>query len=110
MPHSYTDYVALMQKLADLSNAIAVMSWDNGGYLPGGSGALSARQIATLATMTHELFTAKSTGSLLTSLQKEKLPFKKNKNIFNSFPNIFRLFSDVKLKFSNEKIRNQKEA
>ncbi len=81
MSHSYSDYVVLMQKLADLSNAIAVMSWDNEVYLPEQSGPLRARQIATLATMTHELFTAKSTGTLLTALQKEKLPFKKAKNI-----------------------------
>lgn len=81
MPNSYNDYVVLMQKIADLSNAIAVMSWDNEVYLPEHSGPLRARQIATLATMTHELFTAKSTGTLLTALNKEKLPFKKAKNV-----------------------------
>ena len=81
MTSSYASYQALMQKIADISNAIAVLSWDNEVYLPDDSGPLRARQIATLAALSHELFTAKSTGKLLVDLSREKLPFKKAKNI-----------------------------
>ncbi|HRD06902.1 MAG: carboxypeptidase M32 [Saprospiraceae bacterium] len=81
MTSSYASYQALMQKIADLSNAIAVMSWDNEVNLPEASGPLRARQIATLAALSHEMFTAKTTGKLLSALTLEKLPFKKAKNI-----------------------------
>lgn len=81
MSSSYASYQTLMQKIADISNAIAVLSWDNEVYLPDDSGPLRARQIATLAALSHELFTDKSTGKLLVDLSREKLPLKKAKNI-----------------------------
>jgi carboxypeptidase Taq len=51
-----------------LSEASAVLTWDQRTYLPQGSGASRAEQIATLQRLAHEHSTADEIGSLLEQL------------------------------------------
>ena len=82
---SYKDYVIRMRKIDDISNAVAVLSWDNEVYLPPSSNHLRARQISTLTGMIHEEFTSPEFGKLLEQLQKEKLAFKQKKNVATTY-------------------------
>ncbi|MBK8699554.1 MAG: carboxypeptidase M32 [Saprospiraceae bacterium] len=81
MQSTYTDYVQQMRKIADITNAIAVLSWDNEIYLPDAGGPLRAQQISTLAGLVHEEFTSAPMGRMLKNLTGQKLSFKQSKNI-----------------------------
>jgi carboxypeptidase Taq len=66
------DQTALLSRLnsrlaqvADLDNAAAVLGWDQQTYMPPGGGPARAEQLATLAQLSHELFTAAETGALI---------------------------------------------
>src|SRR5438094_595197 len=50
---------------SDLENAAAVLGWDQQTHMPPGGGPSRAEQLATLAKLSHELFTAAETGALL---------------------------------------------
>lgn len=68
----YEAYKGKMQQIADIRNAIAVLSWDQETYLPEKGAAFRGQQITTLSTISHELFTAPQLGDLLETLNKEK--------------------------------------
>jgi carboxypeptidase Taq len=54
-----------LAQISDLESAAAVLSWDQQTYMPPGGAAGRAEQLATLARMSHELFTAGGTYSLI---------------------------------------------
>ncbi len=68
----YETYKGKMQQIADIRNAIAVLSWDQETYLPEKGAAFRGQQITTLSSLSHELFTADQLGELLETLNKEK--------------------------------------
>ena len=68
----YDEYVATMQKRADIESAIAILSWDKEVNLPDNSARFRSQQVATLSGMSHELFTANPFGKLLTNLKETK--------------------------------------
>ncbi|MFM2392920.1 MAG: hypothetical protein RLZZ546_902 [Bacteroidota bacterium] len=77
----YKDYVQKMQKIADISNAVSILYWDDEVYLPKNANQLRAQQLATLSGLSHKEFTDPKLGVLLKSLSKQKLTFKQRKNI-----------------------------
>ena len=79
----YDEYVATMQKRADIESAIAILSWDKEVNLPDNSARFRTQQVATLSGMSHEIFTATSFGKLLTNLKetKEDLDDRQARNI-----------------------------
>ncbi len=79
---SYTEYVNLLQKIADIKYSSAVLQWDQETYLPEKGVEFRARQLATLSEVAHDLFTTEATGSLLQRLsESEGLTIKQRKNI-----------------------------
>lgn len=68
----YEAYKGKMQQIADIRNAIAVLSWDQETYLPEKGAAFRGQQMTTLSSLSHELFTADPLGELLETLNKEK--------------------------------------
>ena len=64
----YSDYKSTMQKAADLSHAAAVLEWDQEVYMPPKGADARGRQLATLASMAHELQTNEAFGNLLHDL------------------------------------------
>ncbi len=81
MPTQYKSFANKMSQFSDISNAIAVLSWDNEVNLPESSHQLRAQQIATLSGFLHNEFTSTGFGKLLFGLDKEKLSFKQKKNV-----------------------------
>lgn len=68
---TYAQFIAHLQKIADINYAAAVLVWDKETNLPPGGAGLRARQTATLAGMAHELFTDPKTGALLDDLEQD---------------------------------------
>jgi carboxypeptidase Taq len=69
MPHPlYQEYKEQMQRIADLRFSAALLQWDQETYMPAGSAAARARQVATLSETSHQLFVSDKLGSLLHSL------------------------------------------
>jgi carboxypeptidase Taq len=64
----YQQYKDLLQKIADVKYASAVLQWDQETYLPAKGGDKRGQQIATLSELAHEQFTADETGLLLNKL------------------------------------------
>lgn len=64
----YEEYVQLTQKAADINNASAVLGWDQEVYMPAKGAALRGRQLATLASMAHEVITSDSYGEIINEL------------------------------------------
>ena len=64
----YKDYTTLLQKAADINYAAAVLGWDQEVYMPPKSAEFRGRQLATLASMAHELLTSDSYGNMLNEL------------------------------------------
>lgn len=64
----YEEYVQKMQRISDVSRAIAVLHWDKETYLPKGASHFRSQQISTLSSIAHEMFTEDSTGLLLEAL------------------------------------------
>jgi carboxypeptidase Taq len=69
----YETYKGKMQQIADIRNAIAVLSWDQETYLPEKGAAFRGQQITSLSTIAHELFTSAELGELLESLDNDRL-------------------------------------
>jgi carboxypeptidase Taq len=61
-----------LAKISDLENAAAVLDWDQQTFMPPGGAEARAEQRATLATLSHELFTAGETGTLLEQSERER--------------------------------------
>lgn len=67
--NNYKEYKQLLQKAADINNAAALLGWDQEVYMPPKGAPFRGRQLATLATMAHELLTSKRLGELLNILK-----------------------------------------
>lgn len=78
----YNEFTSLMQKIADLRYAAAVLQWDQETYLPAKGADARARQLATLAEAAHEKFTSVELGNLLRKLEQcSDLDFVQRKNV-----------------------------
>lgn len=65
---TYADYLARMQRIADIRYASAVLQWDQETYLPPKGAEARGRQLSTLSELAHELFSSDSLGGLLEDL------------------------------------------
>ena len=72
MNKSYAQYVAEMQKIADVSYAIAVLQWDKEVQMPPKGAKFRSQQISTLSGIKHELATSDAFGELLNQLNEQK--------------------------------------
>jgi carboxypeptidase Taq len=72
-----TELKAILAEVNDLSNAAAVLGWDQATYMPSGGAPARGRQMATLAKVSQEKFIDKKVGKLLDGLAKyeETLPY-----------------------------------
>jgi carboxypeptidase Taq len=64
----------LRRRLAEVKNinsANAVLSWDQHTYMPPGGAGTRAEQMATLARLAHDIFTAEETGEILDAAAEE---------------------------------------
>jgi len=79
----YQDYVAIMQKRADVDYSIGVLSWDKETYLPEKGARFRSQQVATLSGISHEIFTDKKFGKTLVELNEKsvKLDKRQAKNV-----------------------------
>jgi carboxypeptidase Taq len=70
MPHpKLTQLCERLAEVHDVSKAMALMSWDQQCWMPPKGSTARAEQLATLAALTHRLFTAPEMGALLNDLQ-----------------------------------------
>ena len=65
MTSAYSKYRERMTKIADISHAIGVLSWDKETYLPVKSDRFRSQQIATLSAMSHGEFTSPEFGDII---------------------------------------------
>ena len=64
----YAAYKETTQKAADLNNASAVLGWDQEVYMPSKGFEVRGRQLATLASLAHEMLTSEAYGNQLQEL------------------------------------------
>ncbi|MHA4808180.1 carboxypeptidase M32 [Flavitalea flava] len=64
----YKEYEALLRKIADVKNSMAVLQWDEETYLPPKGAAFRGQQMATLTEIAHEWATGSTLGNLLNEL------------------------------------------
>ncbi|MBI1729946.1 carboxypeptidase M32 [Candidatus Acetothermia bacterium] len=57
--------------ISDINSSLAMISWDQETYMPPGAAKFRGYQLATLGRLSHELFTADETGTLLDAAAKE---------------------------------------
>lgn len=78
----YQRYKDILQKIADVKYASAVLQWDQETYLPPKGAPMRGRQLATLSEIAHEQFTDEKLGNLLIELSnKTDLNLQQQKNI-----------------------------
>lgn len=78
----YAEYKTKMEQVADVRNAIAVLSWDQETYLPEKAANFRGQQITTLSTIAHEMFTNEALGTLLHELSsRTDMDERKMKNV-----------------------------
>ena len=58
-------------EICDLNGAASVLGWDQQTYMPSGSGAARAEQLATLGKLAHELLVADCVGECLDAAMSE---------------------------------------
>ena len=77
MTDALTQLRARLAEINDLTNAAALLSWDQQTYMPRGAVAARAEQLATLSRLAHELFVDAATGRLLDAAAPlaEQLPY-----------------------------------
>jgi carboxypeptidase Taq len=102
---TYQQYIALMQKVADVKYSNAVLQWDQETYLPAKGAEARARQMATLSELAHDMFTGGNLGELLESLQADSLDADQQKNV-----DLTREEFTKQKKFSSEFVRKMSEA
>jgi carboxypeptidase Taq len=68
--HLYNEYRELLQKAADINNAAAVLGWDQETYMPPKGAPYRGRQLATLASIGHEMLTSPRLEQLLNQLSQ----------------------------------------
>jgi carboxypeptidase Taq len=71
MPSPLDELKDRLGRIADLNNAAAVLEWDQETFMPPGGAEARAHQLSTLRTLSHELFTADETRTLLDRLADE---------------------------------------
>lgn len=64
----YNQYLETTQQAADLGYASAVLGWDQEVYMPAKGFPYRGRQLATLASLAHDMLTSESYGNLLEEL------------------------------------------
>lgn len=69
MEEKLSRFKALLSQLTDLSRAGAVMGWDQQVYMPKGGAEDRGNILATLAGLTHQMFTSDEMGKLLQELK-----------------------------------------
>ncbi|MGB0862671.1 MAG: carboxypeptidase M32 [Saprospiraceae bacterium] len=79
----YEQYVAEMQKIADVNYSIGLLQWDKEVKMPTKGAAIRSQQISTLSGIVHELSTSDALGDLLETLfeNKDSLSEKQAKNV-----------------------------
>lgn len=78
----YAEFRDQMAKIADVKNAIAVLSWDQETYLPGKGAGFRGQQITTLSTLAHEMFSDDKLGNKLQELlSRDDLDNVQKKNV-----------------------------
>ncbi len=88
---NYEKYVAMMQKVADVRNAIAVLSWDQETYQPAMGADFRGQQISTLSGLAHDLFLNPELEKVLIDLQTDdSLTDSQKKNAQLSFDDLKR--------------------
>lgn len=70
---AYTGLVETFRRIAALSDAMAVLSWDRQTMMPAGGGAARAEQMATLAVLRHESIAAPALADLIAAAADEPL-------------------------------------
>lgn len=58
-------------QVSDLNAAASLLSWEQETFMPEEAAPVRGQQLATLAALSHELFTAPDTGELLTAAQPQ---------------------------------------
>jgi carboxypeptidase Taq len=83
MKKEYQKYVETLQKRADIEYASAVLSWDKETYMPPKGAKFRSQQVATLSGIAHEIFTDKSFGTILKTLNNnsDRLSTKEKRNV-----------------------------
>jgi carboxypeptidase Taq len=108
MPSSqqlYSDYKTVLQKIADIKYAAAVLQWDQETYLPPKGSAFRGRQLATLTEMAHHRFIDDKVGALLNELAaKDDLEDMQKRNVLLSLDDYNR-----SKKFTPEFVRRMSE-
>jgi carboxypeptidase Taq len=66
---AYQELVARLGAISDLGRAAGVLAWDERTHMPRGGAEPRAEQLATLARIRHEMFTADEIGRLLSELE-----------------------------------------
>ena len=61
----------IMAEVADLNAAAAVLNWDQQVNMPPGGAEARGNQVATLGTLSHQMFTSDEVGKLLDELHSE---------------------------------------
>src|SRR5690349_3933848 len=64
-------FLARWEQIHNLNQAAAVLNWDQRTYMPPKGAEPRAKQLATLARISHEMFTAKETLDLLAFAEAE---------------------------------------
>jgi carboxypeptidase Taq len=71
MTGKYQELVVHLQEITNLNRAGALLGWDQRTQMPPGGAAARGRQLATLARLSHEMFTDEKTLHLLDDAAKE---------------------------------------
>ncbi|HEY0030132.1 MAG TPA: carboxypeptidase M32, partial [Bacteroidia bacterium] len=85
---NYKKYQVLMQKIADVQYASALLNWDQETYMPPKGAHFRAQQLSTLAGIIHEYSISEELGTLLDVLEKDtSLSEREKRNIKQSLKN-----------------------
>ncbi|MGC4101994.1 carboxypeptidase M32 [Ferruginibacter sp.] len=102
----YQQYKTVLQKIADVKYASAVLQWDQETYLPPKGNAARGRQIASLNEIAHQQFTNEKVGALLAELMSTNdLSDKEKRNVQLSTEDYKKA-----TKFSSDFVRRMSEA
>jgi carboxypeptidase Taq len=82
MEKTYECYKEHLQKIAHLTSAIMLLSWDQEVYMPKKGAEIRAKQFSTLSTIAHELVTDQKFENLVDYLlAKSSFGFKEKRNL-----------------------------
>lgn len=71
IPAAYDSLEKIFARINGLEGASSILSWDRSVMMPRGSGAVRARQMATLDVLVHEMVTAPALADLLAQAETE---------------------------------------